>query len=95
MVLQKSGTFTNIKKEEFDKIEQSATQNSPVFKEMLKRSKTEELVNQATNDKGQNLFANYQHIVDAIAAEKKIKAENNRKVENPELEKPKTMNNMN
>ena len=55
----------------------------------------EELVNQATNDKGQNLFANYQHTVDAIAAEKKIKAENNRKVENPELEKPKTMNNMN
>lgn len=95
MVLQKSGTFTNIKKEEFDKIEQSATQNNPAFKEMLKRSKTEELVNQATNDKGQNLFANYQHIVDAIAAEKKIKAENNRKVDNPELEKPKTMNNMN
>ena len=57
---------------------------------MLKRNDPKELASQALNDKGQNLFANYQHTNVAVKDEQKRKAENNHTVvNNNEIDSPK------
>ena len=80
--LQKQGHFRNITKEEFDKIENVIATKDPIVKEMLKRTVPKELASQALNDKGQNLFANYQRTSIAVNEERKRKAENNPTVVN-------------
>ena len=80
--LQKQNLFKNITKVDFDKIENACAIKDPIFNEMLKRNEPKELASQALNDKGQNLFANYQRTSVAVKEEQKRKAENNLTVVN-------------
>ena len=71
-----AGAFEEITGEYFDNLNQGSTLSNPVFEKMLKQTKRDDLIEQATHEKGQNLFTNYRHTSDQLKAEKnKIKEE--------------------
>ncbi len=76
-----ANAFETMTGEEFDNIDQSSTAQNPTFEKMLKQTKREDLIEQATYDKGQNLFSNYSHTSDQIKEEKRKLKEENKKLE--------------
>ena len=70
-----------MKRKNFRSIDQNSTLSNPTFEKMLKQTKREDLIEQATYDKGQNLFSNYSHTSDQIKEEKRKLKEENKKLE--------------
>ena len=64
-----------ITEEKFDSINYRSTQSSPVFDKMLEQSNRNFLIEEATYDKGQNLFATYSRISKQVKDEKKKMSE--------------------
>lgn len=60
-----------ITEEKFDSINYRSTQSSPVFDKMLEQSNRNFLIEEATYDKGQNLFANFSRISKQVKEENK------------------------
>ena len=76
-----ANAFETVTGEEFDSIDQNSTLSNPTFEKMLKQTKREDLIEQATYDKGQNLFSNYSHTSDQIKEEKRKLKEESKKLE--------------
>lgn len=91
-MLQNKGTFNHITEEQFNKLDEAGTFKDPSFKAMLDRTEPSVLASQATADKGQNLFGNYQKTTSTVKTEENAKKETERTtVKNTELGERKTI----
>lgn len=94
-VQQKNNQMLDMDEESFEAYATVLADSAP-FKAVIKKYTNQVVYEKATDDKGQNLFTSYTTAQKQYQEYEKIKNGANRTVDkNQELEKPKTLNNMN